>query len=159
MMLACLGWAGCPHAAQVSAKMNISATMVGSCTIAAVPMNFLTYDGSADVTATAEITSNCTMGQDYQIHLDAGSHFDGTSRRLAEKKSGAFFIAYQLYQGATAVPWGDSGNTGNVTTPWASMGRQGTGVDEVTVVTGKLFGGANVPIGDYSDVINVTVTY
>ena len=157
-----ISWVGLAHAAQVSATMAVTATMVGSCTIGATPMRFPAYYGSVDVTSTATVISNCTSGQNYMVHLDAGNHFSGAIRHVSEGGlvGGPNQISYQLYQGATTTtPWGDAGNAGGVTNIWPSMNMNGTGLDQVTTVTGKLFGGANVPVGSYSDVINITVTY
>jgi len=158
-MLVCMGCVSLAQAAQVTATLNISATMVGSCTISASAMNFPTYDGSADVTTTGTITSNCTNGQAYMVHLDAGAHYSASSRHVADVATGTNFIAYQLYQGASATAWGDAGNTGSATNPWASLSLMGTGLDQISTVSGTLFGGATVPPGSYSDVINITVTY
>ena len=146
-------------AAQISTTMQVTATMVGSCSISATAMVFPAHDGSADVTTTSTITSNCTSGQAYLVHLDAGTHYSGGSRYVADDSTGTHFIAYQLYQGATTTPWGDAGNTGSATNAWGSVSLAGTGLDQPSTVSGKLFGGANVPVGSYSDVINITVTY
>ena len=158
-LLLCMGWAIPAQAAQVTTTLQVSATMVGSCTISATPMNFPAYDGSANVTTTSTITSNCTSGQAYMVHLDAGAHYSAASRHVADVNTGTNFITYQLYQGTGATPWGDAGNTGAATNPWASLSLTGTGLDQINTVGGTLFGGANVPPGSYSDVINVTVTY
>jgi spore coat protein U-like protein len=159
VLLLCMGWVALAQAAQVTTTLNISATMVGSCTISATSMNFPTYDGSADVTTTSTIASNCTSGQAYMVHLDAGSHYSATSRHVADVSTGTHFVAYQLYQGTGTTPWGDAGNTGAVTNPWVSLSLTGTGLNQISTVGGTLFGGANVPPGSYSDVINITVTY
>jgi len=159
LLLLCMGWVVQAQAASVSTTLQVSATMVGSCTISATPMNFPAYDGSADVTTTSTITSNCTSGQAYMIHLDAGTHYSAASRHVADVNTGTNFIAYQLYQGVSAIPWGDAGNTGVATNSWASLSLMGTGLDQTSTVSGTLFGGASGPPGSYSDVINITVTY
>ncbi len=159
LLLLCMGWVVQAQAVSVSTTLQVSATMVGSCTISATPMNFPAYDGSADVTTTSTITSNCTSGQAYMIHLDAGTHYSAASRHVADVSTGTNFITYQLYQGISTTPWGDAGNIGAVTNPWASVNLTGSGLDQISTVSGTLFGGANVPLGSYSDVINITVTY
>jgi len=158
-MLVCMSCVALAQAAQVTTTLNISATMVGSCTISASAMNFPTYDGSANVTTTSTITSNCTNAQAYMVHLDAGAHYSASSRHVADVNTGTNVVAYQLYQGVSSTPWGDAGNTGSATNPWASLSLMGTGLDQINTVSGTLFGGATVPPGSYSDVINITVTY
>jgi len=154
-------WLFCAHGTAYAVTATVStqvlAQMVGSCTVSALPMNFVAYDGVADVTTSSTITTNCTSGVAYMIHLDAGSHYTATSRHVADIALN--LIAYQLYQGATAIPWGDAGNAGGATTPWPSLPQTGTGLNQVSTVTGILFGGTNAPAGNYSDVINITVTY
>ncbi len=158
-LLLCMGWAVPAQAALVTQTMQVTATMVGSCSISVTPMTFPPYDGKVDVTTSNTIISNCTNGVAYQIHLDAGGHYSTASRHVADNATGAYLISYQLYIGATGTPWGDAGNTGSVTTPWSSVTMSGTGLDQSNTVSGTLFGGANVPVGSYSDVINITVTY
>jgi len=158
-LLICMVWMAPAQAAQVTSRLNVSATMVGSCTISASAMIFPAYDGSADVTTTSTITSNCTNGLAYMVHLDAGAHYIAAVRHVADVNTSTNFIAYQLYQGVSAIAWGDAGNVGAAMTPWASLSLMGTGLNQTSTVSGTLFGGANVPPGSYSDVINITVTY
>jgi len=158
-LLISMGWMAQAQAALVTQTMQVTATMVGSCSISVAAMAFPPYDGSVDVTTSNTITSKCTNGVAYQIHLDAGGHYSAASRHVADNATGTYLINYQLYVGATSVPWGDFGNTGNVTTPWNSVTMSGTGLNQNNTVSGTLFGGANVPVGSYSDVINITVTY
>ena len=55
------------QAAQVSATMSVSATVVGACVISTAPLTFPAYNGSAEVTAATTLSVTCSNGQTYRV--------------------------------------------------------------------------------------------
>jgi spore coat protein U-like protein len=90
----------------------------------------------------------CTDGSAVSIALDDGDNFSsGRRMRLGVTTD---FLSYELYQEAGLENVFGSGAQ--------AVAHNGTGAAETVTVHGNLPGGQNVPVGSYSDIIDVTIT-
>ncbi len=122
------------------------------CTVSTSGLNFGNYDVFStlndDITATINV--NCPSGTPYSIWLSSGS---GTySSRILS--SGARSLAYNLYLDPTRLSiWGDgSAGTG-------IFSGTGTGSNVATPVYGRIPAGQNAWVGNYTDLVTVTVNF
>ncbi len=106
--------------------------------------------GTHDSTST--ITMRCRNRTAWTLGLDNGLNFSGGTRRMRLGTT-AEYVDYQLHRnpGRNAA-WGET--IGVDTT-----GGTGNGLAQAHEVYGRVPGGQNVPAGDYSDQVRVTVTY
>jgi spore coat protein U-like protein len=143
----------------VTTTFAVTATVQPNCTTSATALGFGNYTpGNGPVTASSNITVNCTKSTAYTIALNPGTTTgDSFTQRLMA--SGANILQYNLYTTAAfATVWGDG--TGGTAT------QTGTGAGKATASTFKVYGRlpdsaanqAALP-GSYSDTITVTVTY
>lgn len=142
---------GMASAVDTTDTFTVSASVVASCTVAAADLSFGTYDSTLGNTATAIITTNCTLGTTYALALDFGGAADVNSRVMDD--GGGNELSYQLYQDALqTTAWGTGAD--------AKTGLTGLGLDDITnIVYGDLPSGQNKPAGSYTDTITVTLTY
>jgi len=149
--------------------MTIGATVIASCTVATVPLDFGTYSGAAYSYASSTITVNCSITTPYRIDIDKGGNTIGTTDYPRYVKTGTAAadatntIKYKLYKASTytaADEWGDNGTTlcTTCTTPITGKSGTGTGADELHTVYGVLWPTTTTP-GAYSDIVTVTVNY
>ena len=148
----------------LDSSMTVTTTIGTSCSVNAPTMTFLSYDGSALVEATANITSTCTLGGAVVITLDDGLHAELDSNELTNpnrqmKRAGvvgagvdADFLKYNLYTDAgKSTEWGTaSTNDVDIT---------GTGAPATTTVTGTMAASQAVTAGSYSDTVKITLTF
>jgi spore coat protein U-like protein len=153
-----LALAGSAHAASKTTTFTVSATVAANCLVSASNLNFGSFDGTADVTATSDIDVRCTTGSPYTLKLDAGN---GTFGQRLLSAGGSETLQYNLFSDAalTAV-WGD----GTASTSTVSGFGNGLGVSkQIThTVYGEVPASASnqdVPEGTYTDTITVTVEY
>jgi spore coat protein U-like protein len=149
-----LGATGTATAAIETTTFTVSAVVVANCSVDADDLNFGSYDASGDLTSTADIDVRCSTGVPYTVSLSAGSSGDFTTRTL---EAGANTLAYNLYlDAAHSTVWDDT----NVDT---GMGLGMSIGNEIThTVHGLLPDTAanqDAPVGNYSDLITVTVEY
>ena len=108
------------------------------------------------IPATGAVAVQCNQGAPYTVYLGNGNNFT-TTRRM---KSGAVFLAYQLYQdSAHSIAWnatnvGTIGGTGGVSST-------GSGSNQTLSVYALIPAGTAVPAttGTYTDTVVVTVNY
>lgn len=155
---------GSASAATVSGTFDVSATVGGSCVIAAADnINFGTYDptnvhATADLDAAGRIAVRCTAGStNVRVALDQGLNAASGSTEevpLRQMASGEDVISYGIFQDAgRSQVWG--GGTAQVT-----MGEFVSSLVPVELTTyGRIPGGQNAAIGTYSDTVSVTVTF
>lgn len=155
---ALLGLAGSVQAATKTQNFNVSATVVANCVIAAEPINFGNFDGTADLTADGDITVRCTNGTGYEVELSTGSSGDFAARTML---NGANSLVYNLYTTAgLATVWGD-GSTGGT----GSVSGSGTGMSAAQTKTHTVWGellavdNADAVPGAYLDTITATIVY
>lgn len=149
-----------PAFAATTADVGISATVVASCSITALPVAFGNYDALSvtptDATGSVDVT--CSVGSLPKIWLGQGLNSDTGSTAAAPVRrmiNGATnFLSYQLYQEVlrTSV-WGAT----NASSP-AALPAVG-----ITAVTSTIYG--RVPInqtsttGAYADTVVATVNF
>jgi spore coat protein U-like protein len=169
MLAACCAPSGSAWAGAASASVSVSASVTGKCAITASALSFGTYDpvtsnASAPATGTGSLGITCTRSApNITIALSLGTNATGNTRRL---KSGADYIAYELYQPSSTAPnapctfpgtaiWGIAG--GNLVTPsgaaWSSSSPQ------TFNVCGTVAGGQDARSGSYSDTVIATVSF
>lgn len=128
------------------------ATVPGSCTLlGATDLNFgsLLSTSTGLIEKTSTITLSCTRRTAWQVGLDNGKNWNGSSRRM---KNGTAYINYELYRSAGWDRWGTTLNSDTKT-------GTGTGTTEAITVHGRITNQPLTQAGRYGDTIKVTVTY
>lgn len=158
-LLAFLGFmlaAGSAAAATATTTFTVSGTVVPTCTVSAVPLNFgaaIPNPINSNVDGAGTITATCSTGAPYTIALNVGTGAGATfaTRRMT---SGGNTLAYNLYSDAgRTIVWGDG--TGGSSTSSGS----GSGAAQGMSVYGRIPSGQTVPTGTYTDTITVTITF
>jgi spore coat protein U-like protein len=149
-----------PAFAATTADVAISATVVSSCSITALPVAFGDYDAlsSTPDDATGSVDVTCSVGSDPKIWLGQGLNAGAGStaavpvRRMVN--GGTNFLSYQLYQESSHTNiWG--GTDGS--SPAAATAT------DLNPVTSTIYG--RIPInqastlGAYSDTVVATVNF
>lgn len=151
--LLALAASGAANAAEESADFQVRIEILESCSINATgptDIDFLAHTRSTNAPVDAEgaLTVNCSAGTPYQIGLDAGTHAEGTQRRMA---SGENFVPYGLYQDASrTTEWGN--DTANM------KGATGDASDQTHVMYGRV-PSTDFPAGTYVDTVTARVVY
>jgi len=153
-----LALAGTAQGATKTTTFQVSATVSKNCVMSAAAMNLGTFDGTNDLTASSNITVNCTAGTPFTVDLDKGSAPSYVTRTL---KSGADTLNYNLYTTNTYTNiWGDT--TGG-TARGSGTGAGMTAAQAQTLtVFGRLRAVDNTQsfgAGTYTDTITATITY
>lgn len=138
--------------------LNISTTLVPSCSVTTTPVAFGEISSPSGANATGDVIVNCPSGLGYLIALDAGTNYDAGSqyRSLATATAPVSQISYNLAK-LNGETWGDSdrANTFNFGTSLADVSN---GSNQSHIVFGSLQGGSTVP-GVYTGIVQVTVHY
>lgn len=135
-------------AGALSAAGNATAA---TCSLNAQGVNFGGYDFLSDqnLDGVGYVTVTCDASSSYTIALSAGTTGSYVGRVM---QSGSNRLRYNLYVDAShTMVWGD-GSAGTETVG-------GTGTDTNYPVYGSIPAGQNPVVGDYSDVITVTLTF
>lgn len=153
--IATLCQSGTAQAATATTTFSVTATVLRACLVTANPLAFGSYDPTASgpLDATTTLSVLCTVGTPFTVGLSAGTASGATvtTRRMT---NGANTLSYALYQDAShTTNWG---NTSGTDTP-ASITAPITATP--MTVYGRITAGQNVPQGNYSDTITVTVNY
>lgn len=135
---------------------SVIAAVAQTCQVTTNPLTFPTPAGGdpSGVTATTTLTVTCTNHTGYEVGLDNGKNWDGSSRRMRGGPTHSDYVGYGLYQDSNnTVPWGNTpGNNGNTVT--------GTSSTENFTVYGQVNTSQGMPAGgDYFDAITVYVYY
>jgi spore coat protein U-like protein len=141
------------HASTVTQNLGVSATVQATCTLGTPgTVAFGTYIPTAASTATAAIQVTCTNSTPYNIGLNAGLA-NGATVTTRQMQNGANLLNYGLYQ--------DSGHTQNWgnTVGTDTVAGVGNGSLVSTTVYGNVPAGQYVVPGNYTDTVQVTVTY
>ena len=152
ILLAAAGSAG---AADKTTTFNVNAAVAANCFVSATDLDFGTYDGSAALSKSSTIDVRCSKDHPYELKLSTGGSGDYKQRLLG----GA--LQYNLFTtAALGAIWGDG--TANTDT----VGGDGNGLSAAKKVTHTVYGqlpnsatNQDVPVGNYSDVITVTIEY
>src|ERR1700761_4634205 len=97
------------EATTATATIAVSATVLGLCSVAALPVAFGNYQSGAASTGTSTITVTCTAGTTYTVGLDNGTTSGATSAaRLLSNGSGDT-LTYSLYKDSGySTVWGNT---------------------------------------------------
>jgi len=146
-----------------STTMQVLATLLPTVSVSATSLDFGTWTrGDSIIRASATITVQATAGLNYAIAMDAGTHFDGTSRRLvALVHRTEYAVPFIILDPSGSRLWGDAGFAGTYPQGAPVVGL-GSGLPQQYSAIGVLdvsLAGPAYPIGVYSDHVNVTVYY
>jgi spore coat protein U-like protein len=138
----------------VTASIAVSATVLSSCGVTALPLAFGTYSPTQSTNTTAQTTVavTCTNGTPYNVGLNAGA---GTGATVATRKmtSGSNTLNYSLYQDSGySTVWGNTIGSNTVA-------GTGSGLVQTINVYGSATALQAVPAGAYTDTITVSLTY
>lgn len=134
---------------------STSATVSNACRITLA--SDLDFGNVRSVTAnsdqTAQITVRCPSGSAWRLGLGNGTYANGTTRRM--RSSAGAYITYELYHDAARTQrWGATAGTDT---------SNGTGAGESAPITrtvhGRVPAQPAVPMGTYSDIVTITLTY
>ncbi len=139
---------GLAQAQSTTANMVVSATVAKSCVVAgpAAAVNFSAYDpvSTAQLSATGTISVRCVRGTGYSVALSSNNGFSMTGAGGS--------IPYAVLQPGGTTSWTTNALVVPATDITTSAPR-----DYVATVRPGI--GADVPAGNYSDTVLVTVTY
>jgi spore coat protein U-like protein len=138
----------------VTTTIAVSASVLSSCGVTALPLAFGTYSPTQSTNTTAQTTVvvTCTNGTPYNVGLNAGI---GTGATVASHKltSGSNLLNYTLYQDSGySTVWGNTIGTNTVS-------GTGSGLTQTINVYGSITALQAVPAGSYADTVTVSLTY
>jgi spore coat protein U-like protein len=144
-------------AATATTTFNVSAQVAANCLVAANDIDFGSYDGTTALTADGAVKVRCSNGLSFTIGLSAGGG-SYTQRLLTD---GTNQLEYNLYTADSfGTVWGDGSGT------TVTVGDVGEGMSATKELTHTVYGqlvnsdaNQDAPVGSYSDLITVTVTY
>lgn len=131
-----------------------SATWEDRCAIlGANDLSFGARDNLAtSVSSQTTLSITCPSGTPWQVGLNNGQNFSGTTRRMRHATTNAW-ISYGLFQNtARTTAWGNT--LGNNT-----LGGTGTGTTQTLTIYGQAPAQAVSASGSYQDTVTVTLTY
>jgi spore coat protein U-like protein len=128
-----------------------------NCQVSTFSLNFGNYDtlSGAPLDATGKVGVTCDAGLPFTVKLDQGKKTGGSFQsRALRDTGGSGSLRFNFYRdSARQEIWGDgTGNTFVVT-------GTGTGSEIPLTVYGRIPAGQKVSVGDYSDLINVTLEW
>jgi len=135
-------------ASTVGQTLEVNTVVVDSCTLNANNINFGIYNLAGDL-ATTNISVKCTKGTPYVIGLDNGTSPNTTFRKML---NGSKSLNYNLYIDASRQKaWGNNINN--------TLVGDGNGDTQLYTIYGKILPDQNVPSGDYSDIVHVSLSW
>ncbi len=147
-------------AATATSTLEVSATVTDSCIVSTTPVAFGDYNPVAATAVTAEgsVVVTCSNGTSYQVGLDAGSGTGATVASRVMDDAGAGVLTYGLYTDANwTTAWGNTVDIDTYSDPVLTLG---SGESQSHTIYGQINAGQNtVPKGNYTDTVNVTVSY
>ncbi len=148
------------YAGSSTSTMNVSVSVVHSCSMDSSPMAFGAYDGfvanaSTALEAMATVFSTCTSGAAALITMNAGASAGSGSAAAPVRRMTAGagkYLVYQVYSDdARGTVWGNTASTGVALT--------GTGVSQTLTAYGRVLAAQPAAQGVYRDQLSVTITY
>jgi len=145
--------------ASFATDFDVTATVLGACTIGATNMDFGDYDTTAATPTekTSTITHTCTNGQTGTILISQGSqeNLGGSTdaipiRAMTYGATGTLPYTLRLGSSGGAI-WGNTSGTGQSFTS--------TGSATPLLVYGSIAAGETVLAGNYSDTVTVSIVY
>lgn len=154
-LLIAAGWSSAIHAGTASTTMIVTATVTSSCSVAASPLAFGSYNGR-QVDATAAIAASCSNGTSYQIGVDSdgGDGVSPAQRQLVGTGDEVRApLNYAIYvDNLRHNPWGS--NTGVDT-----VSGIGNGTLQSIPVYGRIAANQAPGRGIYQDAVRVTISF
>lgn len=149
-------WATQPASAQTATTtFPVTATVLTSCSVTANPLAFGSYNPTAatPLDATTTLSVLCTVGTSFTVGLNAGTAPAATVT-TRQMSNGTNRLNYALYQEAgRTTNWGNTPGTNTPAPTTAPIAASSL------TVYGRVPAGQNVPAGNYTDTITVTVNY
>ena len=142
LAVAALGMAAAGAQAQTaSTSFQVLANVTAACTVSATNLDFGNYSATVgNVDNLSTITITCSAGKGWTLDIGGA---DNAVRSL----SGPGTLNYGLFN-----------NIGR-TVAFPTTTGSGSGLAQTVTVFGRIPGGQFVPVGNYSDTVNVSVTY
>lgn len=145
-----------------TSDINVSATVISSCSISTTPLAFGDYDplvthATTDLDATATVTTTCSNGGGIKyIRLGQGANATTGSTNLNPerrlKNSGNGYINYNIYLDSERILiWGDDISS--------SLPVFVTGSAQNTTIYGRIPAGQAADATTYSDTVVATVEW
>jgi spore coat protein U-like protein len=139
-------------AATATTTFAVSATVVGTCLVAATPLGFGNYTGLVDP-ASSTVTVTCTNTTPYNVGLNAGLATGATATSRSMTGPALALLGYGLFSDAGhTTNWGLTIGTDTVT-------GTGNGAAQPITVFGQIPASEFVAPGAYADTITATVTF
>jgi spore coat protein U-like protein len=145
------------RAGSISARMDVTATVVVNCRLSVPPLSFGTYDplaanASQPADTSAIVTVTCSRNTTAALSFDFGLHALGGSDRDM-RGPGTDNLRYQIYRdSARSQGWGQGGDALRI------LSKGITQPDEVTVF-GRIPPQQEVQPGAYSDALTAVVDF
>jgi spore coat protein U-like protein len=145
--------AGSQASAQTATDtLSVQVTVQNSCSVGGTTIDFGTYSSgqSSDLDADGDLTySNCPAGT-LTVSLDAGGSGNISNRQMSSGNGDN--LSYQLYKNsARNQVWGADAEGLQQVLLEAGSGSM--------TVYGRIVGNQDAPAGQYSDVVNITMTF
>jgi spore coat protein U-like protein len=153
LVLGVLPWAGLQAQGQTATTtFKVTTTVQAVCVVSAADLNFGSYTSQSALLGQSGVIATCTPGSTYNIGLSAGSG-GGTIAGGRQMVLGTNKLTYQLYRDSART------NIWGVTTGTDTVQDVGTGLSKSHTVFGAIPAAQAVPVGNYQDIITVTVSY
>ncbi|MBW8637889.1 spore coat U domain-containing protein [Hoeflea sp. WL0058] len=135
-----------------TAEFGVSLTITAECTLSASDITFpSTGIVDTQITATADLSVECTNDSPFEIGLSGGTSGNTGARVLTNLDGDT--VSYQLYQdNSYTTVWGDDDAT-------TKSVESATGSEEAHTIHAVVSSGQNVPTGTYTDAITATIWY
>lgn len=153
------------QAATATGTLTVKATIAASCTVnisstgtttdavldfGTVSSFAANVDASTSTSGGSKIGVLCNNGTAWSLAMNSGNNFTGTQRQMAG--GSAEYIPYDLYS--------DSGYTTAIGIDSTVLSGTGTGTAQTYDIYGRIPAGSTLPsVGNYSDIVTMTVTY
>lgn len=137
----------------VTASLAVSATVERTCSVSVSPVAFGSVRPGEAREASGSLEVACTPGTAWTASADVGTG-PGASHARRKMSGSRGQIAYSLYPAGERNPWGDGSGSS------ATIGDTGTGERRSYPIRGRISGGQDdLPSGEYSDLVTVTISY
>lgn len=153
-MLVAAGWCPAINAATAATSMTVTATVTSSCSIAASPLAFGSYNGR-QVDATAAIAAACSDGSPYVIGVDSGGGSSSPAQRelIGTGNEVRAPLRYAIYvDNLRHNPWGSTAGVDTVS-------GIGNGTVQSIPVYGRIAANQSPGRGIYQDAVRVTISF
>jgi spore coat protein U-like protein len=145
------GLAGSAVAATKTGQFAVRAQVIDECQVSASDLDFGSYNPNGSARASMSLTVKCAPHSNVTIFLGPGSSGNPKKRTL---RYGEATMRYQIYKDAALTDAIDSNGITFHLKPNDNNGQPVT-----YMVYGDVPSGQSVPLGGYSDIVQVTINY